>query len=126
MSATELAVDATMDDRAGIPRGNAGSLSVKARGRLESRAPGPCDRTHRLTPPTLFQEAAELHLAVPLAKLAGEILVIPFQNVALVAEIFDDGAVSESSARGRVADVASVLRLVRRLAHWPREEKNSF
>lgn len=83
---------------------------------------GPAERSH-LTPPTLFQEAAELQLAVPLAKLARQVLVIPLQDVAFVAEILDDGAVRESSTRRRVADVASVLRLVRRLAHWRREGK---
>lgn len=123
MSATELAVDATMDDKAGIPRGRAGSLSAGPIGRRESLTAGRRSERNHPTPPTLFQEAAELQLAVPLPKLARQILVIPLQDVAFIAEILDDGAVSESSTRRRVADVAAVLRLVWRLTHWWREEK---
>lgn len=55
--------------------------------------------------------AADLHGAVPLAILAGQVVVVSAENEAVVAEELDHGAVGKHPTGGRVAGVASVLRL---------------
>lgn len=54
--------------------------------------------------------AADLHGAVPLAILTGQVVVISAENEAVVTEELDHGAVGKHPAGGRVAGVASVLR----------------
>lgn len=55
--------------------------------------------------------AADLHGTVPLAILAGQVVVVSAENEAVVAEELDHGAVGKHPTGGRVAGVASVLRL---------------
>lgn len=66
---------------------------------------------------TLLHEAAELHLAVPLPILTGEVFIIPLQNVTLLAEVLNHCAVRESLALGGVTGVTPVLWLIWRLTH---------
>lgn len=70
---------------------------------------------------TLAQMAANLHGRIPLPILAGAVIVLPFQGIALITEVLDHGALSQPTARGRVAVVATVLRLAGRLAIWKKD-----
>lgn len=126
--ATEMAVDSTMD-KAGIPSGKVGSLSVRQirvdivvwtelTVFIHQRVKMCC-----LILFTLLQEAAELHLAVPFPILTGKVFIISLQNVAFVTKIFNHSAMRESSAWGRVAGVAPVLWLIWRLANCPWKKK---
>lgn len=127
--ATELAVDATMD-KAGIPSGEVGSLSVRQINSWHSYM----YRTVTIHPRlkmrhpilfTLLQEAAELHLAVPFPVLTGKVFIISLQNIAFITKIFNHGAMRESSAWGGVAGVAPILWLIWRLAYCPWKEKKT-
>ena len=66
---------------------------------------------------TLVQETADLHGAVPAPLLAGQVLVVPLQDEALVTEVLDDSAVGQTAAGGGVAGEAPVLWLHRRKTH---------
>lgn len=127
--ATELAVDATMD-KAGIPSGRAGLLSVKQMNSWHSyayRADYLWFKMCRLILVTLLQQAAELHLAVPFPILTGEVFIISFQNIAFIAKILNHCAMRESSTWRGVAGEAPILWLIWRLAHCPwKEKKQSF
>ena len=66
--------------------------------------------------PTLA-DTADLHGQVPLSVLAGQVLVVPLQDEALVTEVLDDSALGQAAAGGWVAGVAPVLWFQRRKTH---------
>ena len=66
---------------------------------------------------TLVQETADLHGPVPAPFLAGQVLVVPLQDEALVTEVLDDSALGQAAAGGWVAGVAPVLWFQRRKTH---------
>jgi len=98
--ATELAVDATMD-KAGIPNGRVGLRSVRQIRNDTYQCRTYCNylivQIYNLLI-TLLHEAAELHLAVPLSILTGEVFVVSLQNIAFLTEVFNHSAMRKSLA----------------------------
>lgn len=60
-------------------------------------------------PHTSLVDTANLHGAVPLPVLTGQVFIVSLQDVAFITEVLNHSAMVQSMAGGRVAGVAPIL-----------------